>query len=174
MRRYLGGEQGGRSTSSQKLEIHKKQAAAAQKGWSMLSEQATSRNPIIRVKIREVRGGGRVLCVWTRIRSYPLLEINPSHWFNTLIYYTYWVWPSLILLFISQATAMIWYLGPKENSSLSCALPIRSDLSTIWVASLNTLKIGEYFRLLLRCLFEACLHLLSEEASIVQNSKLMN
>ena len=31
MRRYLGGEQGGRSTSSQKLEIHKKQAAAAQK-----------------------------------------------------------------------------------------------------------------------------------------------
>ena len=31
MRRYFGG-QGGRSTSSRKLEIHKKQAAAAQKG----------------------------------------------------------------------------------------------------------------------------------------------
>lgn len=72
MRRYLGGEQGGRSTSSQKLEIHKKQAAAAQKGWSMLSEQATSRNPIIRVKIHEVRRWPSAL----RLNSHQVLSAS--------------------------------------------------------------------------------------------------
>ena len=71
MRRYLGG-QGGRSTSSRKLEIHKKQAAAAQKGWSMLSEQATSRNPIIRVKIREVRRWSSAL----RLNSHQVLSAS--------------------------------------------------------------------------------------------------
>ena len=51
-------------------------------------------------------------------RSYllmPFLKINPSHWFNTMIYYSYWVRPSLIPLFINQTNAVIQYLGPKEN-----------------------------------------------------------